>query len=146
MIEQIVKITVKESRLKVTDDARLLLTDYNMEVKMLPIDKVVYLFFLRHPEGVPIKALSDHRDELAMLYARVLGRTSLGTRQMESVERLCNPFDNSINEKISRIRQAFRAVAHDSIANNYIISGSRGEERYIALNEDLIIWNEWGKK
>ena len=144
LIEQIVKITVKESRLKVTDDARLLLTDYNMEVKMLPIDKVVYLFFLRHPEGVPIKALSDHRDELAMLYARVLGRTSLGTRQMESVERLCNPFDNSINEKISRIRLAFNAVVHEGIAKNYTIQGGRGNDRLIPLDEGLIELGAWG--
>ena len=36
-----------------TDDAHLMLIDYdNKEVKMLPIDKVAYIFFLRHPEGV----------------------------------------------------------------------------------------------
>ena len=136
---------VEPSPLQVTDDARLILTDYNMEVTMLPIDKVVYIFYLRHPEGVAIKMLEAHTEELIDIYIRILGK-ELTANQRASVERLCNPLDNSINEKISRIRQAFRAVAHDSIANNYIISGSRGEERYIALNEDLIIWNEWGKK
>lgn len=140
-----VKMTVEPSPLQVTDDARLILTDYNMEVTMLPIDKVVYIFYLRHPEGVAIKMLEAHKEELIDIYIRILGK-ELTANQRASVERLCNPLDNSINEKISRIRQAFRAVAHDSIANNYIISGSRGEERYIALNEDLIIWNEWGKK
>ena len=138
-------MTVEPSPLQVTDDARLILTDYNMEVTMLPIDKVVYIFYLRHPEGVAIKMLEAHKEELIDIYIRILGK-ELTANQRASVERLCNPLDNSINEKISRIRQAFSAVAHDSIANNYIISGSRGEERYIALNEDLIIWNEWGKK
>ena len=56
-----VKMTVEPSPLQVTDDARLILTDYNMEVTMLPIDKVVYIFYLRHPEGVAIKMLEAHR-------------------------------------------------------------------------------------
>ena len=41
---------------------------------------------------------------------------------------------------------AFRAVTHDSIADNYVITGTRGEERYIALNEEFIELGEWGKR
>ena len=58
---------------------------------------------------------------------------------------LCDPVNNSINEKLSRIRSAFRAVAHDSVANCYIIQGGRGEVRCINLDEELIVWNEWGR-
>lgn len=145
LIQQMVKLTVKESRLQVTDDAHLLLIDYdNKEVKMLPIDKVVYLFFLRHPEGVALKELMDHREELNSLYIRVLGCKSLTESQRRSVNRLCNPMDNSINEKISRIRLAFKSVVHESIANNYTIQGARGEKRYIDLSEELIVWDQWG--
>lgn len=145
-IEQIVRMTVQLSHLQITDDARLLLTDYGKEVKMLPIDKVVYIFFLRHPEGVSIKALSDHKDELIDLYKRVLGKERLTDKQHDSIERLCNPLDNSINEKLSRIRLAFSAVVHKSVADYYIVLGSRGEVRCIPLDEDLIVWNEWGRR
>lgn len=145
-IEQIVRMTVQLSHLQITDDARLLLTDYGKEVKMLPIDKVVYIFFLRHPEGVSIKAISDHKDELIDLYKRVLGKERLTDKQHDSIERLCYPLDNSINEKLSRIRQAFSAVVHKSVADYYIVLGSRGEVRCIPLDEDLIVWNEWGRR
>lgn len=145
-IEQIVKMTVQLNHLQITDDARLLLVDYNKEVKMLPIDKVVYIFFLRHPEGVSIKELSDHKDELIDLYKRVLGKQQLADKQHDSIERLCNPLDNSINEKLSRVRQAFNAVVHKSVADYYIVQGSRGEVRCIPLDEDLIVWNEWGRR
>ena len=146
LIEQMVRMTVKPSPLQVGDDARLLLTDYNKEVKMLPIDKVVYIFFLRHPEGVALKDMADHKEELTKLYQRVLGREKLSTSQVKSVGYLCDPLNNSINEKLSRIRQAFRAVAHDSVANCYIVQGERGEKRSITLSDEFIELGEWGRE
>ena len=145
LIEQMVRMTVKPSVLQVTDDARLLLTDYNKEVNMLPIDKLVYIFFLRHPEGVALKDMADHKEELTGLYQRVLGIEKLSKTQSKSVDLLCDPLNNSINEKLSRIRQAFRAVAHDSVANCYIIQGERGEKRSITLSDEYIELGEWGK-
>ena len=145
LIEQMVRMTVKPSVLQVGDDARLLLTNYNKEVNMLPIDKLVYIFFLRHPEGVALKDMSDHKEELTGLYQRVLGREKLSKTQSKSVDLLCDPLNNSINEKLSRIRQAFRAVAHDSVANCYVIQGERGEKRSITLSDEYIELGEWGK-
>jgi hypothetical protein len=143
LIEQIVMMTVPKSHLEVTPDARILLTDYNKEVQMLPIDKVVYILYLRHPEGISIKNLADHKEELMRLYARVLGKAELTDKQKASVERLCDPWDNSINEKLSRIRKSFCAEVHESVADNYVIQGARGEERYITLNEELLVADEW---
>lgn len=144
-VEQFIKLTVPISHLEVTTDARIMLTDYDKEVMMLPIDKVVYIFYLRHPEGVSIKCLTDHKEELMALYARVLGKKKLTDKQKASVELLCNPLDNSINEKLSRIRKSFCAVVHESVANHYVVQGSRGEERYIGLSEELIELGDWGK-
>lgn len=145
LIEQFVKMTVSMSHLQVTPDARILLTDYNKEVQMLPIDKVVYIFYLRHPEGISIKSLADHKEELMVLYARVSGKTELTNKQKESVERLCDPTDNSINEKLSRIRKSFCAEVHESVADSYVVKGSRGENRYISLDEELIELGDWGR-
>ena len=145
LIEQFVKMTVPTSHLQVTADARILLTDYKKEVQMLPIDKVVYIFYLRHPEGISIKSLADHKEELMGLYARVSGKTELTDKQKESVERLCDPTDNSINEKLSRIRKSFCAEVHESVADSYVVKGSRGEDRYISLEEELMELGDWGR-
>ena len=139
------KVTMLKTSEEVTTDARIMLTDYDKEVMMLPIDKVVYIFYLRHPEGVSIKCLTDHKEELMALYARVLGKKKLTDKQKASVELLCNPLDNSINEKLSRIRKSFCAVVHESVANHYVVQGSRGEERYIGLSEELIELGDWEK-
>ena len=48
----------------ITTDLRVILTDYgNMEIKMEPINKAVFLLFLRHPEGIVFKYLPDYRNE-----------------------------------------------------------------------------------
>lgn len=145
LIEQMVRMTVEPSALQVAPDARILLTDYHKEVQMLPIDKVVYIFYLRHPEGISIKNLADHKEELMVLYARVLGKAELTDKQKASVERLCDPWDNSINEKLSRIRKSFCAEVHESVANSYVVQGSRGEDRYIPLDEEFIELGDWGR-
>ena len=145
LIEQFVRMTVPTSHLEVTPDARILLTDYNKEVQMLPIDKVVYILYLRHPEGISIKNLADHKEELMGLYARVLGKAELTDKQKASVERLCDPWDNSINEKLSRIRKSFCAEVHESVADKYVIQGERGAPRIITLDEEFIELGDWGR-
>lgn len=128
------------SRLVVTTDLRVILTDYgNMEIKMEPINKAVFLLFLRHPEGIVFKYLPDYRNELAEIYQKIkpLG---LNDRVLKSIEDVTNPCLNSINEKCARIRGAFVAQFDDSLAHYYYINGNRGEAKKIALPRDLVSW------
>ena len=130
----------KLSRLVITKDMRIMLPDYNnMEIKLEPINKAVFLLFLRHPEGIIFKHLPDYRKELAEIYQKIkpLG---LNERAIRSIEDVTNPFLNSINEKCARIRGAFVSQFDDSLARHYYIYGYRGEPKKIALPRDLVIW------
>ena len=106
---------------------------------MEPINKAVYLLFLKHPEGIIFKHLPDYRKELAEIYQKIkpLG---LNERAIQSIEDVTNPCLNSINEKCARIRSAFISQFDESIAKNYFITGERGEAKKIALPRDLVIW------
>ena len=130
----------KLSRLVITKDMRIMLPDYNnMEIKMEPINKAVYLLFLRHPEGIVFKHLPNYRKELAAIYQKIkpLG---LNDRALQSIEDVTNPFLNSINEKCARIRGSFVSQFDDSLARHYYIYGMRGEPKKIDLPRDLVIW------
>lgn len=130
----------KLSRLIITKDLRIVLPDYNdMEIKMEPINKAVFLLFLRHPEGILFKHLPDYRKELAELYQKIkpLG---LNDRAIQSIEDVTNPLLNSINEKCARIRGTFISQFDESLARHYYIYGVRGEVKRIDLPRDLIIW------
>jgi hypothetical protein len=130
---------VKLSRLRITKHYKILLVDYDKEIKMGPLPKTVFLFFLRHPEGVMFTHLQDYREELKMIYGHVC--TSDDPQRMEeSINRLIDPFDNSICEKCANVKKAFLVKVADNIAANYYVSGAQGEKKGISLDRSLVEW------
>ena len=134
------KTKAQLSRLIITKDYRILLPDYNnIEVKMEPLVKAVYLLFLKHPEGILFKGLTDYREEMLDIYKK-LKPMGLNKRTIQSIEDVTNPLLNSINEKCARIRSAFVKEFDESLAKNYFVTGERGEAKKIALPRDLVNW------
>lgn len=114
------KFTPSLSRLEITNDYRIYLTDFGVEVKLTPLQKTIYIFYLRHPEGVEFKMLLEYYDELLSIYKVLSNRENL-EKQEESIHRLVDATDNAINEKSSRIKEAFLKVTDDFIARNYYL-------------------------
>ena len=140
ILEQLIHPDDRLSRLVITKDYRILLPDYNnMEIKMEPLVKAVYLLFLNHPEGILFKNLPDYRQELTNIYNKVKV-TGLTDRSLQSIEDVTNPLLNSINEKCARIRGAFVGQFDDHMARNYYIDGLRGEAKKINLPRGLVVW------
>ena len=140
LLEQLIHPDNRLSRLVITKDWRILLPDYNnMEIKMEPLVKAVYLLFLRHPEGIAFKQLPDYREELTGIY-NLLKPSGLTDRAIQSIEDVTNPMLNSINEKCARIRAAFVGQFDEYMAKSYYIDGLRGEAKKIALPRNLVTW------
>ncbi len=140
ILEQLIHPDDRLSRLVITKDYRLLLPDYNdMEIKMEPLVKAVYLLFLNHPEGIMFKCLPDYREELAQIYVK-LKPYGMSERVIQSIEDVTNPLLNSINEKCARIRGAFVGQFDDHMARHYYIDGLRGEVKKIDLPRNLVVW------
>lgn len=140
ILEQLIHPDDRLSRLIITKDYRLLLPDYNnMEIKMEPLVKAVFLLFLKHPEGILFKHLPDYRKELAEIYIK-LRPLGLTDRALQSIEDVTNPLLNSINEKCARIRGAFVGQFDDHMARHYYIDGLRGEAKKISLPRELVVW------
>lgn len=142
LLQEMLQRKSKLSRLVITKDFRIMLPDYNdMEIKMEPLNKAVYLLFLKHPDGIRFKHLSDYRKELTQIYAK-LKPYGINDRVIRSIEDVTNPCLNSINEKCARIRGAFVSQFDDELAKNYCINGYRGEPKKIPLPRDLVVWEE----
>ena len=141
-LEILQQATRKLSRLRITADYKIYLLDYEMmEVEMSPLPKALYFLFLNHPQGVVFKELPDYREELMMIYKNISLRES-PDKVRKSIKKLTNPFDNSVNEKCSRIRAAFLKVVAEDIAENYYIIGDRGEAKKILLDRELVIYDK----
>lgn len=140
ILEEVLDVKSNLSVLYITNDYRIFLKDYEMkEVVMAPLPKALFLLFLRHPEGILFKELRDYRDELLSIYKNVTTHEDL-TRAIESINAMTDPLNNSVNEKCSRIRAAFLQVVADEIAENYYITGLKGEPKQIRIDRTKVIF------
>ena len=138
-IETWLQNAVKLSRIKITANKRIILTDYDKEIVMRQLPKTLFLFFLKHPEGCRLKELSDHRNELLTIYRKL---TNLDDQiQMEgSIDMLVDPLSNSFSEKCAAVKSAFLEALPERIANHYYIQGPQGGVKGISLDRTLVEW------
>ncbi len=139
-LEIAIAYKVKLSRLHITGKKEILLEDFDKkEVRMDTLTKAVFFLYLRHPEGIRYKELSDYQQELEEIYSSITGRENLDSIR-KSVADLCDPLNNSINEKVSKVKKAFRDAVDDRVARFYYIDGEKGTAKRIALDRDYVLW------
>jgi hypothetical protein len=142
LFKTINSISEGPSRLVIDDRYRIFLPDYNnIEIELTPLPKTLYIFLLNHPEGVLFKELVDYREELTEIYCRIGNRLDM-EQITKSVIDLTDSRSNSVNEKCSRIKEAFLSKMDDSIARHYYVTGDRGENKLIALDRSLLHLSE----
>ena len=127
------------SPIKVTRDFRILLPLYDMEIKLPPVQKAVYLLFLIHLEGISFKDMPDYQNELFLIYRKIAIR-GMKQKHLETITDLVNPLSNSMNEKCSIIKKRITALLDDDLAKHYYISGGRAESKKIDIRPTLVIW------
>ena len=139
-IMELIRPTKRLSRLVVTGNYRITLPDYdNAVVRLEPIHKAIYLLFLLHPEGIRFKELPDYRGELAVIYHSMKRKTQAKKKVERSIIDVTDPLNHSIIEKCARIKNVFQQITpHEE----YVITGEKGEVRRIALDRNLVVWEE----
>lgn len=152
VISHYIKPCPRLSRITISKDFRIILNEYNnTEITMQPIVKTVFILFLRHDEGIHFKDLPDYQQELEIIYRAIKAKKnnidsviSSGVKLQISnnIKNLTNPFDNSINEKCTRIKEAFIIHFHESIASNYYIQGIKASRKVITIPRNLVVWEE----
>jgi hypothetical protein len=78
-----------------------------------------------------------YKEELERIYLTISDREDVGDME-KSILDMTDPTKNSINEKCSRIREAFVAKFDESLASKYFVTGKRGEPKVIALDRNLV--------
>jgi hypothetical protein len=117
----------------VTVENNLVIPAYgNLEIRMTPLEKSLYLLFRRYPEGIRLTDLVEHKSELQEIYTNISSLESLiGMRQ--SIDDICNALHNSASEKIARIKGHFERALGKELAKHYYIQGKRGERKRIGM-------------
>lgn len=113
----------------------------NTEIKLSPLDKALYIFLLKHPDGVYFKDMLDYEEELYQIYRSLSPRINT-LRLRLTIKRFILPTENLMNVSVSRIKKAFSAVLDEGVAHHYIIKGVAREAKYISLPRNLVVWEE----
>ena len=127
------------SPIHVTKDYHITLPLYHKEIELPPIQKAIYLLFLKYPQGIYFKELPDYETELYRIYRKLAVR-GVNEKHVQSIKELVNPLSNSMNEKCSLIKKRVLAILDDNMAKHYYISGGKGELKRIDISPNLIIW------
>jgi hypothetical protein len=119
---------------------RIFLTDLgNLEVLLNPKERTLFIFFLRHPEGVPLSHLFEYIFEIQYLYEKFSMRSSKDIIN-QAVMRMVDPLDENQIQVISRIRRKFKVLLGTNMASFYAINVVDNKYQ-ISLNRELITWN-----
>lgn len=139
VIETMLQRAVKLSRVRVTSDWKILLTDYGKEIKMRQLPKTLFLWFLKHRDGCRLKDLQDHRDELLSIYKRLTNQANAAA-VVSSIDALVSPIGPSFSEKSAAVKLSFLKEIPERIAKNYYIHGPQGGIKAIDIDRDLVDW------
>jgi hypothetical protein len=138
-----VRIMRRPSRIQVEGFMKkIYLTDFgNLEVRLNPKERSLYLLYLNHPEGISLPELYDHRGELLTIYQRLSGRESNEDMQ-RTIQSLVNPIESDINVNLSRIRKKFKDAVGEELLHFYDITGEHGAEKSIKLDRELVTYKD----
>ena len=100
--------------------------------------KAIYILFLLHPQGIVLKQFGDLRGELEQVYGIVMPNRNEALAR-ESIDNLCSPLSNTLNEYIAKIKRSFRRyVLNDRLLQQYVIAGHRGQPYRVTLPPEQV--------
>lgn len=138
LFSQNFKQNVPLSRLVIDNKKRIFLPDFgNIEIKLRPLEKTLYLFYLNHPEGVGLSFLRGKKEELYEIYGSL---SSMGDmiEMKKRIDEMTNITSNSAAEKISKIKAAFVKSIGEELAKHYYIQGGYEEVKKVVLDRELV--------
>ena len=133
------KLTRQPSRLEIREwNRRIFLPDLDdEEIRLSPLQRAVYLLFLKHPEGIAFHDVPDYQDELEEIYSHTCRGGSVVVIKM-TIEKLVTNENSKLSEVISKTKNKLFRQFGEELGKQYIISGDRAEKRKIILNQNLV--------
>ena len=133
----------RPQRLRITRDYRILLTDYgDMELKLMPMPKMLFILFLKHPEGIRSAELSNYRDEMLEIYERISPRLDRDA-MAESIRNIAELRKNNFHSQKTRLSKALSEYFEDPALDEYQISCNMTTGRTnVRLDRTLVSWEK----
>lgn len=121
------------SHIEIDADTRIRLPELlDKPLGLNPLQRTVYILFLRHSEGIVLRYISDYARELEEIYQVVKGSSDI-ERTREAIANLCDPIDGTLHQQLSRIKQKIlKLLPNKKLADAYAIQGKHSGPYSIA--------------
>lgn len=125
-----------ESRLTIDRRGNLIFDNLTARIKLTPMERTLYMFLLRYPEGVPVEDLYMYFDELVEIYMTV---TVFDDREasLDAVGALVDDSRTTLYSNVSRIKRKLTDSLGVRGAAPFIIQRS-GDIYRIPINRSLV--------
>ena len=121
---------------------KIIFTDLqDMIVRLTPLEATLYYFFLTHPDGIQLNRLSEYEMELYRIYQKcsVANSDNNIAAMRNSIKAMVDPLENSLNEKISKIKSKLINALGNDLAGFYFIAKNNDTLKYeILLSRELL--------
>lgn len=139
IVKRIIRRENKSDCIVIKKDYRIFLDEANQkEVKLAALPKALYMFFLKHPEGVNRDELVKYMPEIAYIYLKV--RTRRVSNPLDTVKKML--IGNQYANNVSDIQDAFQKTY--DLERNSIYSLKKDERHpqllYIDIPADRREW------
>ena len=135
------KQSIRKSPIRIDKESgNIIIEDLdNYMIKLTPLEKTVYHFFLAHPEGVLACEIQDYEREIKELYNEYSAISDF-KKHNKYIGDLLSPMTNSMQEKLSKIRKKFKDVLGNHNYEDYVVQKDEIDGKYkVSLDRELII-------
>jgi len=127
------------SEVLVDEDFDIRFPLYRKKLNLSPIEKSIYLFFLKNKEVESLRCLSNYRNWFAELYSLIPG-SRINTKK--TVENITCPKGTCFYPNIARIKNKIKEIVPKNDnkleLNYFILSDKFTERKYLPLENELI--------
>jgi hypothetical protein len=105
------------------------------KINLNPLESTLFIFFLKHKEGISLSDLRAHREELFKIYKKI--RPSA---EESKIKELIKPYheDGTFSVNKTRLNKKLKSELGEPLANFYYIDGNRGEAFKISISPDFV--------
>ena len=125
------------SNIIVDSKHKIRLALYEIELVLEPMQKLVYLLYLNHLEGIKLKDIVSYKNEIIAIYNKI-SKSDDKDKIAKRIDELTDISKNSLHEKISKINKIIADELGAKLAPFYQIAGSSGLAYKINLSSELI--------
>ncbi len=123
---------LKPKKLRISNEGVIFLDE--KKLKLNPIQSTIFIFFVKHLEGIRLVELDDYQHELFEIYKRL--KSNPDPKKIESL--IC-AIDGSFSYNKSRLSRAIKEQVGEPMASYYCINGVPGEPFKLLLERQYIV-------